>query len=151
MGAVSTVPAFLDAMVTALKLRAGLSGVQVFTAATDALSEGEEAIVFGVEGIQSDANYPTMPMVRADEVYEVTGRVWIVKHGSGEAVIKAARDRAFAILDEVATEMATNDTMTGTVRDCRIVNWSIDQAPAPKVRDVRLAFAVRVSASFDPA
>lgn len=157
MGAVTTLPAFLDALRTNLTALAGLSGVSVFTGPVDHLSIGEEAIVFAVETTTANFTYRTLPHVEVFEEYDVEGRVWVVKPGGGETVIKTARDRAAAILEQVVDELAAHNSPTSAtqaafgVDDARVVSWTLEQLAIDGGRDCRLTFLIRVTAKFTPA
>jgi hypothetical protein len=156
MGAVSTVGTLLDTFRTKLVARTGLAGVAVHTGAVDEISIGTEAIVFAVEDTKVDYRYRTLPHLEVFEEYVIEGRIWIVKAGGGETVIKSARDRALAILEEVADELATDNTSTATtvsalgVNDARLTGWTLSQYPIDGGRDCRIAFNVDVSATFTP-
>ena len=157
MGAVATLPAFLDAMVAALKLRAGLSGVNVYSGPVDDLSAGQEAIVFGVEMVSAENEYPQMPMLEAWEQFDVTGWTWVSKPGAGEAAIKTARDRAFAILEELVDYLATVNTTTAAtvsalgVDDARVTGWKLTQFFGDGTRDAKVEYTVHVKAHYTPA
>jgi hypothetical protein len=157
MGAVTTLGDFLDKLRTSLTARGGMAGVAVFTASVDHLSIGDEAIVFCVEKTVATCTYRTIPALEVFESYAVEGRIWIVKAGAGETVIKAARDRAAAILHEVVDELAAhNSPSTATqaafgVDDARLTSWTLEQFAIDGGRDCRLAFFIDVSATFTPA
>jgi hypothetical protein len=157
MGAVSTCPAFLDALRAALVLRAGLSGVNIFTAGVDQQSAGTEHILLGLEAIETDGEYETMPMAEVSEEYDVDGFSWVQKPGAGETVIKAARDRAFALLEEVSDYLTSVNTSTAAtvaalgVDDARLTGWKLEQFPMDGTRDARLTFTIHVQARFLPA
>lgn len=157
MGAVATLPAFCDAIVAALKLRAGLSGVAVYSGPVDDLSAGKEAIVFGVEMISAENEFPTMPQVECWEEFDVTGWTWVSKPGAGETVIKAARDRAFAILEELVDYLASVNTTTAAtqsaigVDDARVTAWRLTQFFGDGTRDCKLEYTVHAKARYTPA
>lgn len=157
MGAVTTVGVFLDALRTKLGIRAGLAGVHIFTGPVDDVAIGEEAIVFAVDETNATFNYRTLPRIEVFEEYDVEGRIWVVKPGGGEAAIKATRDRALAIFEQVADELAADNTSTaGTVsalgvEDARITDWNLTQVVLDGGRDCRLAFTISVTTTFTPA
>jgi len=157
MGAVTTVGAFLDAFCTKLVTRGGLAGVHVFTGPVDDISIGEEAIVFAVDETSAEFSYRTLPHIEVFEEYDVEGRIWVVKPGAGEAAIKATRDRALAIFEQVVDELATDNTSTAAtvtalaVDDARVTGWELTQVVIDGGRDCRLAFTVSVKAKFTPA
>lgn len=157
MGSVTTVGTFLDNLVTQLGAVAGMSGIPVYTGPVDDLSIGQEAVVFAVEAESVDYSYRTLPKVEVFEEYAVSGRIWIVKPGAGEAAIKAARDRALDLLELVADELAAHNSPTTAtqaafgVDDARITSWTIEQYALDGGRDCRIAFTVSVKAVFTPA
>jgi hypothetical protein len=157
MGAVTTVGTFLDALVTQLTGVAGLSGVAIYTGPVDHLSIGDEAICFAVDPVECDWRYRTLPHVEVFETYRVKGRIWIVKAGGGETIIKAARDRALALLEYVVDELAAHNTSrvatyaAFTVGDCRISALTLEQFVVDGGRDCRLTFTVDAEATFVPA
>lgn len=157
MGTVSTLPAFLDAFRAKLLLRSELAGVNIYTGPVDDLSIGEEALVFAVDETEGELEYKTLPHAEAFESYDVEGRIWIVVAGAGETAIKAARDRAFVLFAEVASELkADNVSTAGTVTalgvsDARITEWTLKQIVVDGGRDARITFNVEVRAEFTPA
>jgi hypothetical protein len=157
MGAVTTLPAFLDNLRTQLLAVSALSGVDVFTGPVDYVAVGAEAIVFCVEPTTADFIYRTLPHLEVFEEYAVEGRIWVVKAGAGETVIKAARDRAAAILECVVDELAAHNSPTTAtqaafgVDDARVTAWTLEQLAIDGGRDCRLSFTVSVTAKFTPA
>ena len=158
MATATTFGDFLDNLRTNLMALPAMSGVAVFTAAVDHLSIGQEAVVFAVDPPGSDEYaYRTLPKTEVFEEYDVDGRIWIVKAGGGETVIKAARDRAIALLGVVAGELyAHNSPTTATqaafgVDDARITSWKPEQYVIDGGRDCRIVFNIHVKAVFNPA
>jgi len=157
MGSVTTVGTFLDTLRTKLLARPGMAGVAVYTGPVDELSIGEEAIVFAVEEMSATFTYRTLPKIEVFETYPVEGRIWIVKPGAGETVIKATRDRALALLEQVVDELATDNTSTAAtvsalgINDARITSWSLTQVAIDGGRDCRLAFTIDCEATVTPA
>jgi hypothetical protein len=157
MGAVTTLPAFLDNLRTHLTALAGMSGVEVFSGPVDYLSVGTEAVVFCVERTEATFSHKTIPHLEVFETYDVEGRIWIVKPGAGETVIKEARDRAAAILELVVDELTAHMTPTTAtqaafgVDDARVTAWALEQYPVDGGRDCRLTFTISVQARFTPS
>ena len=157
MGAVTTLPVFLDNLRTSLTALAGMAGVQVFTGPVDHLSIGAEAVVFCVDRTEASFSYRTLPHVEVFEEYAVEGRIWVVKPGGGEDVIKEARDRAAALLELVVDELGAHNSPTSAtqaafgVDDARLTGWSMEQFAIDGGRDCRLTFTVAVTARFTPA
>lgn len=156
MATVSTIGTFLDSLVSVLSARAGLSGVNVFSGGVDDVSAGREAIVFAVTKVDCEYQNPLMSATETFEEYDVTGRVWVTAPGSGETVIKTARDRALELLEQVHDALsAYTDTAAYVaalgVDKARISGWSLEQFIGDGYRDCRLEFTVHVKAHFLPA
>ncbi len=105
MPTVSTPPLYIDALVANLKLRAGLTGVGVF-AAPPGIPFGDEAIVF--VDCTDNIDWAAIGKQRQSEGYTWSGAIRVSKGGAGEVVAKAARDRVYALLNEVKDEVRLN-------------------------------------------
>jgi hypothetical protein len=117
MAATSSIPAFFDALKALLDARAGIIGPPLVTVATGDLAADtpKEAIVlFGALGPRESVGLRGPQGISADENVTVRGAIWIVKPGQGETVLKAARDRAAAILAELEQTLKANPTVSGT-------------------------------------
>jgi hypothetical protein len=152
----TSVGVFLDKLRDRLSERSGLRGVAIYSGPVDDLSIGQEAIVFAVEPFTADFSYRTLPALEVFEEYPVEGRIWVVKAGGGEAIIKAARDRTIELFAEVCAELAddnasTPDTQAALgVDDARVATWTLTQFVIDGGRDCRLTFKIDVSARFTP-
>jgi hypothetical protein len=156
VGTVATLPDFLDKLRAALILRSGLAGVNIFTAGIDDESAGAEAIVFAAEEVAAAGNYHTLPKAECFEEYPVEGWTWVQKPGAGEDAIKAARDRAFALLADVHSYLkslggtASTQSAVG-VDEAQLVGWKLEQFITPNTRDAKLTFTIAVRAHFTPS
>jgi hypothetical protein len=148
MSTASSLGSFLTAVRDALGNRIGLAGVRIFTGPVAEQDIGTENIVFAVEETRVSQDYPTVPQRESFETYAVEGRIWIVKPGSGEPAITAARERALEILGEVQSECIGNDTMDGSVRDVLLVSYNLTQIVLDGARDCRISFTLRVQAHY---
>jgi hypothetical protein len=148
-GSTTTLPAFLDALVATLSPYLAAMGVQVFSAPVDPESMGAASVTLCESQVQVQAEYPTIPMREALETYTVDGHIVVVAPGAGEAAIKAARDKAFAILASIASRFADDSTF-GVVRDSILRDWSLVQSPIPNARSCHLTFSVDARAEFLP-
>ncbi len=156
MGAVTTLPGALDALRTALAALDGLAGVNVYTAPVEAEALGKECVVLCTEATTSEYEYPTAGMLQAFERYDVDGFIWTSKPGGGETAIKAARDRAYAILEAVHDYLASLTTTAATISaltvdDARITSATLEQFAADGARQVFLKFRIVLRARFTPA
>jgi hypothetical protein len=148
MATASSLGVFLIAIRDALVARPGLAGVRIFTGPVGEKDIGQENIVFAVEETGVAQDFPTAGQREAFESYEVEGRIWIVKPGSGENAIAAARERALEILGEVQSECTANMTMDDSVRSLLLTSFSLNQLPLDAARDCRIAFNIEVKANF---
>ena len=73
---------------------------------------GAASVVLCPETVTAEYDYQTMPRTQVYEVYTVQGFVWISKPGAGETVIKAARDAAYDILEDVIKAVAQSGMET---------------------------------------
>lgn len=157
MSSVSTFPAFIDSLRQLLADRPGLSDVAVFTGPMDYISAGQKCIAFSVDQTTASYEYVQGPLHIVDEEYETEGRIWTAVTGADEAAIKAARDLAFGILEEVHDQLATSSATTAgsesalTAWDARLVGWSIEQPILDNGRECRLSFRVAAKARFTPS
>lgn len=156
MGAISTLPDFLDALRTALAARAGLSGVNLFTAPVDEKSLGKECIVFCTEAQSGDITQPLMGGLEHFEEYDVQGFIWVTKPGAGETVIGTTRDRAFALLEEVHDYLASLTSTAATqaaitVDRADLSGWTLEQFAEPGERHATLKFTISARGRFSPA
>ena len=135
----TALPALLDALVAALQARPGLAGVAVYSCPVAPEDLGKEAIELAAETdvVQTAA---AMDSTDVEESFDVKGSI-VCYHampaGAGHvatinAAAKVVRDRACAILGEVESELATNDTVTATVRDARTTSIKVNQGMAPE-------------------
>jgi hypothetical protein len=156
----TTLPAFMDALVTALQARIGLAGVNIYSGPVAPEDLGSEGIEFAEE-VSVEQTRAAMNSTDQEETYTVGGSILVAKSfGASTSAVatinvaaKAARDRVAAILEEVTDQLATSDTMTGTVRDVRIASQTWRQGMAPEGQLGRVCwceFTMEVTAHVTP-
>jgi hypothetical protein len=156
MATATSVGTFLERFADSLADYVSPSGAAVFTGPVDHLSAGQEAFVFAVEETRANYSYRTLPHIEVFEEYQVGGRVWVVRAGGGEEVIRAARRRAEEMLGEVASllrdsNQTTASTLTALgVEDARLSSWALTQYAIDGARDCRIAFTIDCTARFTP-
>ena len=153
-GTVTTLPAFLDAFSTMLRDRSGLDGVNVFTGpVADPAELGLEYILLAPTEVDVTYLYDVgTPMQSVEESYTVPGQLLGVVAGTGEGSIAAARDRGFALLDEVHRALRTSDTADKSVWDCRLASYKAAQYIFDNARRCcSIDFSIHVQALFTPA
>lgn len=125
-----------------------LADVEVHTAITR-FDESGEAIEFGTADTDGEADWINIGNQRREEKGRIGGLIWIVKPGSGEEVIKEARDRAVLLLNIVATELRANpgqwltsQSVDSAVRVAAIARLRPVQAPTNDGRHMGIEFTI---------
>jgi hypothetical protein len=142
----SSIPTVLDELRTKLMAVTALAGVTVSTAPLGT-EDPPEAIVFSDVSLSEELL--AMGTTRR-ETYTIDGMVYIQKPGAGEMAIKAARDRAFAILAEVETYLTDNPTINSKCLDSDLKSVKLTQAVAPNIRIAFIEFGIKVDAIKTP-
>lgn len=112
-----TAPAFLDALVTQIGVRAGITSltptVRVLAYYPGADEPLTDAILLGFT--VTDTNEPAaLGNQSHEEEVTIDCEVRVVRPGAGAVPAKVARDRAADILGEIHDEVATNWPQVGT-------------------------------------
>jgi len=141
--ATSTAPAFMNALVTALAARTGLSGVRVNYG--PALPDpGRESVnVLGLEGNQEWAG---LGRLSKDEVYTVEVMVLVIREGQQT---QPAVERAYDLLAELEDQLRENSnspTAGGTVRVAAVNSVNLEVGASDTTRSALLTIGVRVEA-----
>lgn len=145
--ATTTVPAFLDALKTALEARAGLVGVTIATCPL--AEEAIESIEFGYR-ITGTQGWAAMGQRRREDNYVITGIVWIAKDGGGEtaqAAAKEARDRVYELFAELEAQLRDTPWLTNIVAGlgAQLTRVDFDQWYDDAKRIARMTFEISVS------
>ncbi len=155
----TSLPTFLDALHAALDARPGLAGVNIFTCPVAPEDLGKEALELANDvPVEEPRAERSMGSTGLEEEYQVPGNAICFKTAKQGApaindAAKKARDRAYAILEEIVDEVAANDTMSGTVRDVTITaqRWTQGMAPENRLgRFCRVEFTLTVTAGVTP-
>lgn len=140
----SSVPAFLDNLQTQLLARPGLTGVDIYT--------GLVGDNLGKDSIQlltiptHTANWGLIGQRRIEEDYSIDGIITGHSRLKGEDGIKAARDRAYAIFDELLEQLRSDPTANGAVRLSSVSGAPLDQGYTTEWRVARIDVQITVSA-----
>lgn len=121
----------LTNLATALATRAAtdgnaLEGVTVRSAAA-LRANGPTREAIELWETEADEEWRTLGNRRRAEKYRIHGGAFAVKAGADEATIRAVRDRAVAILDELKDLLADDVTLGGAVRVAALVRSQIKQ------------------------
>lgn len=131
----------LDNIRTDLVARAGLAGINVFTAPVPLEQAGLECIAFGDARLDEVA--ATMGGTR-DETWSVDFEIRVARawQGSVEETIQAARDRVLEILAEIEDYLA--ETYVGQLPDVEIVDATLAQTFGAEGRICSLLGSLRI-------
>ena len=123
----SGVHAWINALADALALRANLISWNVLiTTGFVSDTDRRDAIVVG-DFIQGEQEWSMLGNRRRDERFRVSGAIWVTRAGKGDTVIRAARERAIAILAEIEDELRVSPTVTATVKVAALTRYEVDQ------------------------
>ena len=142
--ATTTVPAFLDALKTALEARAGLAGVTIATCPLK--EEAIESIEFGYR-ITGTQGWAAFGQRSREDNYVITGIVWIAKDGAGETVAKEARGRVYDLFAELEEQLRDQPWLTNVVAGlgAQLTRADFDQWYDDAKRIARMTFDISVS------
>lgn len=141
--ATSVVPAFLDAFRARLLARPGLAGVQV---ATGPLAEDTALESIQLFRVDIDQVWAAQGGRSREETGTLTGAIWIVKPGADEPTIKTARDRAYALLAEIESDLRADPSVNGTVRVAQLASADLTQGVNESGRVAQVTFTVNLTA-----
>ena len=131
----SGVPAIMDAIVDRLRARDELAGVSVSSGPLAASRERE-----GIELWNADAPETNRTTGRRKtEDVTIQGQAYAARDGSSEQVIRAARDRVFALVGEIAKMLRESEygarlfseAGSPTAREAYITNKMLRQGSNP--------------------
>lgn len=76
---------------------------------------------------EADEDWRVLGNRRRAEKYRLHGGIYAIKAGNSETVIRAVRDRALAILNELKDTVSDDPTLDGAVRVAALVRSRIEQ------------------------
>lgn len=145
----STVPDVLDRLAALLETRKGLdgnalTGVTILTAPSGD-PDPLESIQF-IEVPDDTHEWESMGGRRRKERYLILGAIFIARIGPGDAIAKAARDRAYAIAGEMQQVAWDNATLAdiATRTDIQYSSGGLRQGYNTESRVADLSFAISV-------
>ena len=118
-----------DALITALKSRAGLTGVQV-EAGPLGVKESEPEYIQTVgepATLSGSQEWGSIGAHRKEETCQILCEIYVRKPGAGATVLRAARDRALELMAEIEAllrdEMKNRTKLDGLVTFVQLVSW----------------------------
>ncbi|HTE69092.1 MAG TPA: hypothetical protein VK942_10095 [Actinomycetes bacterium] len=146
MAATSSIPAFFDALKALLDARAGIIGPPLVTVATGDLAADtpkESIVLFGTPTANREAVGLRGPQgISHDHNVVVAGAIRVVKPGQGETVIKAARDRAYAVLAELENQLKATPTVSDTCKFAAVTDDPLEQGANDEGRWAQISFQI---------
>lgn len=150
----STVPDVLDAIKALLDARLAaeldgpLAGVVFATAPTGDPAPPESIELIDVP--DDEHAWKSLGGRRREERYSIAGAILITRRGAGEAVAKAARDRAYAIAAELQTVIWLNARLEIATRtDMQYATGGLRQGWQENGRIADLSFTVAVVSTLE--
>lgn len=136
---------FLTELKTVLEARPNLTGVTVYTVPVNQDSMPQEGIE--ITRVTGGHSFLAMSPSYRDDV-EITGRVWAQAPDATLENGVASRDRAIALLDELATELQDNDSTlytTGATNHAYLASydWQSFVTDPPGYRSI-IEFTIQV-------
>lgn len=145
MVATSAVHSFMSSLVDLLLAEPALAGVQVTSGHLGADSAPESLQLVSTP---ADQEWGALGKLRREERFRVQAIAWVSKPGANEAVIRAARARAFELLAEVEALLRTDPTVNGVVRVAALVSYELDQGASPQGRWCQIDFEIEANRSL---
>lgn len=144
MATTSRLAAVKSALVDLWAQRSGLTGVQIASAELGGSAAALERIeLIGDDTIEQD--WVHVGRLSRDERLTLVGSIYVMKPGAGETVIRAARDRAFALMAEIElsfTESQAASSIGGLVKAARARPFSGNDIATPDGRVYLLGFEI---------
>lgn len=141
--AISTAPAFLNALHDALSARTGLAGVRVNYG--PALPDpGRESI--NILGSTGEQEWASLGRLAKEEVYTVQLMILVIREGQQT---QPAVERAYELLGEVENELRENalsPTEGNTVRVAAVSTVNLEVGASDTTRSALLTIGIRVQA-----
>jgi hypothetical protein len=153
MAVVSTVPTLFTNLRTRMRTRldaaSGFEQVACYTAPMGESSALEAITLVSMDPADETwaAIAPTLPK---EERYIVRGDIVVVTPGADETVATAARDRVYAIFEQLRAEMKADPSVGGAVRLCTVLRSTLRQGASPAGRGAVIDFSLAVQARLAP-
>lgn len=152
MPVVSTVPALLTALRTRMQTRlAAASGFEAVACYSAPMGESSalEAITL-IDMDPDDEEWAALGGLAKEERYTVRGDIVVIAPGADETVATAARDRAFAIFEQLRADLKADPSVGSTVRICTVTRHTLRQGASKVGRGAVIDFRLGVQARLRP-
>jgi hypothetical protein len=138
----SGISAWINAFADAMAVRANIVSwnVQVVTGFVSDTDRRDSLQIGDI--IEGEQEWGVIGNRRRDEKFRVNSIIWVNRPGKGDAVIRAARTRAFEILAEVEDELRLRATVTATVKVAALTRYTVEQGASTDGRWCQVDFEV---------
>lgn len=135
----STIPAFIDGLLSRLQARPALLGVHVTDFKPDEQEQDDWIMLDGAEPSEQEA--AALGRLRREEEFFHEILVSCVRsYGDPQ---KTARDRAFALVQEVENELRDDPTVGLVVRECQVITVKLENRADGQRREARVTVRIR--------
>jgi hypothetical protein len=152
MPVVSTVPALFTALRTRMQARlaaaSGFEAVACYSAPMGESSALEAVTLISMD--PDDETWAALSGQHKEERYTVRGDIVVVTPGADEAVATAARDRVYAIFEQLRATLAADLSIGGTVRIATGLRHTLRQGASREGRGAVIDFQIAVQARLQP-
>ena len=151
MATVSAVPAFLDALRSALVSNVELVGVYIYTADVPLQDRGMESICVNGQVTSKEEAGNLSGTLREERIIVPMAAMTSNVGTDLETAVSGARSRCFALVEAVESLRDSDFTCDATVTDWQITDRKLYQGMVPDVGMVnQITFTLSVLASFTP-
>ncbi|NUP24013.1 MAG: hypothetical protein HOZ81_49760 [Streptomyces sp.] len=141
----STIPSVLDALVS--RWTALLDGVQVVDGEPITTEKDAVCVGFtgdgGEPGVENSRSLEQLDLIPDREQYDVYCAVQVRR---GATDMKKVRDRAYAIIDSLSSDLAADQTLDGVAGMARLTSESLMQEQTEKGAMATVRFSVHIDA-----
>ena len=139
----SSAPGYMDKLRETLQARPKLSDVLIVTGPIHD-SRGKDSLE--LIGVEADNTWGALGNKRIDESYILTAVIWGYSRGTDdERAIKASRDAAFVIFDELLQVIREDPNLGNTVRQAIPAKYELEQGWTSEQRVARLDVEIHVT------
>lgn len=136
--ATASIAALKAALITRLKARPGLAGVQVTWGIPSQDLNDEWIMVGDVDGTQEAVH---LGALRREEEYVLDIQVSVVRDMAADAQTTA--ERAFALAAEIEDELRTDPSVGGAVREAQVIGDGLIEPADGSQREARIPLRIR--------
>ncbi len=150
MAATSTVPALFAGLRDRMRARLDAAGEGAVAFYSAPMGDDAALEAFTLIGAGVDQDWATIGGLQIEESYVVRGDLVVILPGAGEGAATAARDRAYALLAHLETELRADRGVGGAVRLARLIRQDFRQGSSPAGRGAVIDFTLGIQTRLRP-